>query len=180
MVLRIVSLFLLAFSSLGFTQSFNPAAAEDAAIERQKILRAADQIEIVMGNVTRLEGEMQSLRQEIKSVREENQQLRQLIADNETRRQKEKDILLGEVAKAVSEATATAPTAKPEKKEVKKPSVKEEGYEHVVEKGQTLWIIAKAYKDQGVKVSVDDIRKANNLKASDSIRVGQKLFIPHK
>lgn len=46
------------------------------------------------------------------------------------------------------------------------------GYEHVVESGQSLSAIAAAYK-----VSTSSIRKANNLK-SDTIRIGQKLFIP--
>ena len=47
-------------------------------------------------------------------------------------------------------------------------------YEYTVQKGATLSIIAAAYK-----VSVDDIRKANNLK-NDVIREGQKLIIPVK
>jgi len=46
------------------------------------------------------------------------------------------------------------------------------GVEHVVESGQTLSAIAAAYK-----VSASSIRKANSLK-SDTLRVGQKLFIP--
>lgn len=46
------------------------------------------------------------------------------------------------------------------------------GYEHVVESGQTLSAIAQAYK-----VSSSSIKKANNMK-SDTVRVGQKLFIP--
>lgn len=46
------------------------------------------------------------------------------------------------------------------------------GYEHVVESGQTLSAIAAAYK-----VSASSIKKANSLK-SDTLRVGQKLFIP--
>ncbi|MBI5394430.1 MAG: LysM peptidoglycan-binding domain-containing protein [Verrucomicrobia bacterium] len=48
----------------------------------------------------------------------------------------------------------------------------EQGYEHVVEKGQYLGTIAKAYG-----VTVDQIKKANNLK-NDILHVGQKLFIP--
>ena len=48
----------------------------------------------------------------------------------------------------------------------------ETGYEHVVQQGETLSAIAKAYK-----VSSKAIAKANNLK-SETIRVGQKLFIP--
>ncbi|MEI6563032.1 MAG: LysM peptidoglycan-binding domain-containing protein [bacterium] len=46
------------------------------------------------------------------------------------------------------------------------------GVEHVVEAGQTLSAIAAAYK-----VKSSSIKKANNMK-SDTLRVGQKLFIP--
>jgi LysM repeat protein len=48
----------------------------------------------------------------------------------------------------------------------------EQGYEHVVEKGQTLSAIAKAYN-----TTVDAIKKSNNLK-NDTVYIGQKLFIP--
>ncbi|MFA5192139.1 MAG: LysM peptidoglycan-binding domain-containing protein [Verrucomicrobiia bacterium] len=48
----------------------------------------------------------------------------------------------------------------------------EQGYEHVVEKGQSLSVIAKAYN-----TNIDAIKKANNLK-SDTVFIGQKLFIP--
>jgi 50S ribosomal subunit-associated GTPase HflX len=46
------------------------------------------------------------------------------------------------------------------------------GVEHVVESGQTLSAIAAAYK-----VSASSINKANSMK-SDTLRIGQKLFIP--
>ena len=47
------------------------------------------------------------------------------------------------------------------------------GYEHKVEKGQTLSEIARGYGK-----SVDSIMKANKLSSPSSIRVGQVLFIP--
>lgn len=49
----------------------------------------------------------------------------------------------------------------------------QQGREHVVRKGETLSEIAKAY---GATVKM--IVKANRLKSADSIREGQKLFIP--
>lgn len=49
----------------------------------------------------------------------------------------------------------------------------QEGYEHVVEAGQSLSAIAAAYG-----VSVRAIVEANNLTNPNNLRVGQKLFIP--
>lgn len=50
----------------------------------------------------------------------------------------------------------------------------ETGYEHVVKSGESLSAIAAAYKS-----SVSAIKRANNL-SSDTVRVGQKLFIPQR
>jgi LysM repeat protein len=47
------------------------------------------------------------------------------------------------------------------------------GYEHIVESGQTLSAIAKAYG-----VNMKTIIQANNLSDPNSLRSGQKLFIP--
>ncbi|MCL1919775.1 MAG: LysM peptidoglycan-binding domain-containing protein [Kiritimatiellaeota bacterium] len=47
------------------------------------------------------------------------------------------------------------------------------GYEHKVEKGQTLSEIARGYGK-----SIDSIMKANNIKDASALRVGQVLFIP--
>ena len=47
------------------------------------------------------------------------------------------------------------------------------GYEHVVKEGDTLSAIATAYK---VKTSA--IIEANKLQSPDTLRTGQKLFIP--
>ncbi len=49
----------------------------------------------------------------------------------------------------------------------------ESGYEHVVKAGESLSKIAATYKS-----SVSAIVRANNLKDANSIRAGQKLFIP--
>jgi LysM repeat protein len=78
-----------------------------------------------------------------------------------------------------SSPPAPKPPPAPPRPTPPSPAPKEEGFEHTVEAGQSLWAIAKAYQDAGVKVSIDDIRRANNLK-DNTLRTGQKLFIPKK
>jgi LysM repeat protein len=55
---------------------------------------------------------------------------------------------------------------------------KENGYEYKVAAGDTLSIIAKAYRDQGIKVTTEQILKANPGLDPKSLKVGQKIFIP--
>ena len=64
-------------------------------------------------------------------------------------------------------ADNTPPPPKPQK-----------GYYHVVAPGETLTMIVAAYKENGVNVTVSQVRKANGLTESSGVKAGQKLFIP--
>jgi LysM repeat protein len=57
-----------------------------------------------------------------------------------------------------------------------KPS--EKGYEYVVQTGDTLSVIVQAYREKNIKITVDQILKANPGLSANKMRVGQKLFIP--
>jgi hypothetical protein len=72
-------------------------------------------------------------------------------------------------------ASGNAGLAPPPENPTPKPS---KGYYHVVESGETLTEICSAYRDQGVKVSISQVRKANGLTEKSVLKVGQKLFIP--
>ncbi len=52
------------------------------------------------------------------------------------------------------------------------------GYYHVVADGETLTLICAAYRENGVNVTVSEIRRANGLTATSVLKTGQKLFIP--
>ncbi|MEI9961901.1 MAG: LysM domain-containing protein [Limisphaerales bacterium] len=58
------------------------------------------------------------------------------------------------------------------------PGGKQKGYEYEIHSGDTLSVIAKAYRDQGIKVTSDQILKANPGLDAKSLKVGQKIFIP--
>ena len=54
----------------------------------------------------------------------------------------------------------------------------EKGYDYVIQKGDTLSIIALAYREKGIKITSEQILKANPGLKPNSLRVGQKVFIP--
>jgi len=100
----------------------------------------------------------------------ELQQLRAQIQQLQEQQARDKQVILDQLAKEISGLASrrSAPPPPPTG------AGAELGYEHLVQRGQTLTDISKAYG-----VSVAAIKKANNL-TSDNIRVGQKLFIPKK
>ncbi|MDX6767236.1 MAG: LysM peptidoglycan-binding domain-containing protein [Candidatus Methylacidiphilales bacterium] len=160
--------------------AFDPAAAEDAAIERQKILKASDQIELLVQQNEQLRLQVQEMRADIDKLRGENAELRKTLAAQEKARAAEKEALLKEVSNIVASGKSTPAPPTPPAAPGPTPSAgAEEGFEHIVQAGQSLWSIAKAFQDQGIKVSVEDIRNANHLK-DNNLHTGQKLFIPRK
>src|ERR1041385_4980793 len=58
------------------------------------------------------------------------------------------------------------------------PQRPEKGFEYVVKDNDTIIAIAKAYNDQGIKVTVKQILDANPKVKPETLKVGQKIFIP--
>ena len=58
------------------------------------------------------------------------------------------------------------------------PKGPEKGYEHVIEKGQTLSAIVEAYRSKGIKVTLKQVLEANPNINEKKLSVGQKVFIP--
>ena len=56
--------------------------------------------------------------------------------------------------------------------------VPQKGYYHTVEAGESWGAIAKAYRDQGVKITTSQLIKANPKMNPDLLIVGKKIFIP--
>jgi len=130
--------------------------------ERVRNLQAkVDSMEMEYG---RLMQEVQQLREAIGAYNGQLAQLNSNMQALDAKQAREMKELIARVEKLLSKAVASAPASTSPQKGA--------GREHVVEKGHTLSAIAQAYG-----TSVDAIKKANNLK-SDSIYVGQKLFIP--
>jgi LysM repeat protein len=90
-----------------------------------------------------------------------------------TRREDDEKILQG-VEKAVKTlgsrpSPPAAPTATP---------TSDKGFWYVVQQGDTLSVIVAAYRDKNIKVTVEQILKANPGLVPEKMRPGQKIFIP--
>jgi len=133
----------------------------------------AAQLRAVQDENAELETRVIELERKIASLQETNQKLlneiaavkRQSAADADAREAQMKAILSKIDKLAATPVPTTVPTPV---------SVAADYDVYEVQKGATLSVIAKAYG-----VTVDDIKKANNLK-SDMLQIGQKLKIPRK
>ena len=56
--------------------------------------------------------------------------------------------------------------------------ISDKGYDYVIQPGDTLSVIASAYQDKNIKVTVAQILKANPGLDATKLRIGQKIFIP--
>ena len=146
-------------------QQRQQAAARQQAATRhaeERVYRVQGQVESVEMENARLVQEMQQLRSEVRSFNSQISQLNSKMGSLEAKQAREMNELIKRVEGLLKKSVASRPS---------KPS-HGAGREHVVESGHTLSAIASAYG-----TTVKAIKQANNLK-SDSIYVGQKLFIP--
>ena len=152
----------------------SPGAAEDAEAERRKILKAADQVDRMDAAVEDMKSRIAALEKILEEVKQQSNSFKESLANAAAQSKKEKDSLLEEVSKMLAEMKAKERRAEPPPKPAER-----EGYEHTVAKGDTLSSIAQAYnKEYGLKLTVESLRKANQLSQEATLKVGQKLFIP--
>lgn len=161
----------------------SPSAIEDARIERERVLRAADQLNFLSSQIEGLQGEIAKLRSEMDALRSENGDLRHSVQEIAAAQAADRQKLLDEVSQIVAKSAPAKPAAKgpPATSSADDAQARQEkGYRHIVEKGQTVTAIARAYNAQGVKVTAEDIIRANGLGPDAVVRAGQDLFIPKK
>lgn len=172
-------------AALPTAAQLSPDAKEEAREERLKILRAADQLDALQNTSEQTASKMAALQTSVAKLEKENTQLRHKLKQLEDRlaalqtaQEKQQKTILTEMRKLLKAQPAAS--AKPVAAPSPPPDSPPPGtwYEHVVEQGQTLSAIAQAFREQGVEVTVEDIRKANNIKQDNLIRVGQTLYIP--
>lgn len=162
----------------------SPPQPDPTALEienlRLRVSQMDEKISALQTEQIRLQHEMQNVQRTVQDqaalARQQALDLERKMQASEAAREADKafiiDTLSRKIADILGSRTATAspppggPAASPRT---------QSGYEHVVKPGESLSRIAAAYK-----VPVNAIMNANGIQNPNSIRAGQKLFIPEK
>jgi LysM repeat protein len=169
------------------------ARAQDDATQQQinklngQIQDALDAQAVQAKRITELEKEISDLRDKSggSSVAQGDlQKLADQVQEIDKKRQADRELILKEIEKlgkagsspAIRRSTPTVTTNPPPSNA--SAGGRENGYEYSIQRNDTLSIIVKAYREQGIKVTTDQILKANPGLNPNSLKVGQKIFIP--
>ncbi|MFA7172203.1 MAG: LysM domain-containing protein [Kiritimatiellia bacterium] len=124
-------------------------------------------IELQLGSIAQAPQQaIALLRNELELLRVDRERLRAQITDDLADK-------IEKVAAKQQQALQATQTQAPAAATSASAAARNSGYEHKVERGQTLSEIARGYN-----TTVEKIIKANNIKNPSTIWVGQTLFIP--
>ena len=170
---------------VGLAALCGPVRAQDAALV-ERVNRLSGYVDDLLADKARQEKQITDLTREVDSLREQLQRTSDAasrqevaaVADAVKQLDQKHRADMELVAKQI-EQLAKTPAPVPSRPVESSPS-HERGYEYTVQQGNTLSAIAKAYRDQGVNVTVDDILKANPGLNPKLLKVGQVIFIPER
>ena len=176
--------------------------AQDVAAMDERIKQLRGHVDDLLEDKANQKKQIEALAKEIQALRDHQQNqpttayasqedlraLAKQVQNIEDKRKTDREVILKEIAK-LGQATTGGPTpkVKPTKSqpnsttsENPNPSnLPDKAVEHTIAAGDTLSTIAAAYsKELGVKVTTEQIRKANPGIKDDKLVVGKKLLIP--
>ena len=170
--------------------------AQDAATE-ERLNKLAGQIEDIRAAQDVFGKRLEALSKDIENLRsaldkptgnyaaqEDLKHLADAVKEVDRKRLEDYDkiraelLKLGKTLAAPLPATKKPPVTTAGDSPPEKPATPDKGFEYVVKKGDTLSIIVQAYRDNNIKVSMDQILKANPGLKPEKLRPGQKIFIP--
>ncbi len=169
--------------------------AQDAATE-ERLNKLSGQIDSLLEGQQVLTKSIEKLRKDLETVREEAKQptgnyasqedLKRLTdAVNKIDRNRMEDYdKIAEKLRKLGQTIATStppthPASHGKDSGEPTPAPKDQkGFEYEVKSGDTLSAIVQACREKNIKVSMDEILKANPRLKAQNMRVGQKIWIP--
>lgn len=166
--------------------------AEDAATE-ERLNKLSAQIQDLMDardahnkRIEELAKAIDSLRQQLDkpqgnyAAQEDLKHLADKLQEVDRKRQEDNDHILKTIQGELKNLSAAPPKSTPPKStpNTDSPGGPSKGFEYTIQQGDTLSVIVAAYKEKGIKVTVDQIVKVNPGMKPEKLRPGQKIFIP--
>src|ERR1051326_4062191 len=173
------------------------ARAQDAATE-ERLNKLSGQIEDLLAARAADHKRMAEMAREIDALREQSskptgnyasqedvKRLAESVKEIDRKRMDDYDKIRAELLKLGKVvATSSAPprrsqsAANGDTQPPEKTAPPEKGFEYIIQSGDTLSTIVAAYKEKNVKVTIDQILKANPGLKANALQVGKKIFIP--
>jgi LysM repeat protein len=186
----------LLFLLIGVLSGMQNARTQDAAME-ERLNKVSGQVadliaaqEVQQHRIGEMAREIATLREQVAkpsgnfASQEEIRKLAEKIQEIDQKRVADNEKILKEIERLGRTGSGVRGESRKGKTGAETPGKgtatggTENGLEHVIQSGDTLSTIALAYREKGIKVTAEQIQKANpNLKPT-SLRVGQKIFIP--
>lgn len=177
-----------------FALATGTGMAQDAATE-QRLNELSGRIEQLIATQEAQRKAIDELSREVRTLRERQNAPKPDYASNEDvkriadalhevdrKRMDDYEKIRAELLKLGKTLTATAAAPPPrrttETDRPEKPEKPEAGFTYTVQKGDNLSLIVQGIREQGVKVTRDQILKANPTLKPDKLLAGQKIFIP--
>lgn len=190
-VIFIVAILLVVVGGSGIvsgqtTDAASAIASREEAEERYK--RMASAIEELQAGHAALRKRVLELEETVAKLKEELYRatngvvskaelaaLAEKIVELDKSRESDKKLILEQLEKLGASLKNLRVHTPPPPKET---ATAEKGYEYVVQPGDTLSKIVKAYNDAGIKVTLKQVQDANPGLNPNALKVGQKIFIP--
>ncbi len=169
--------------------------AQDAGTE-ERFNKLTGQIEDLRAGQDALRRQVEALGKELESLREQMnkptgnyasqedlKRVAEAVKEVDRKRMEDADKIHNDLLKlqkslVVPPSPRSKPATPSESPTADKPATPDKGYEYVVKKGDTLSTIVQAYRDNNIKVTTEQIQKANPGLVPERLKVGQKIFIP--
>ena len=172
--------------------------AQDAATE-ERLNKLSAQIDVLVDakeaqnkKIDELEHEIQDLQNQVTkptgnyASADDVKQLKDAIEEVDKKRQADNERVLQELQSLGNSlkrdshraSTSSSTTSSPTANVSETPSGPQDGYYYTVQEGDYLTAILKAYRDKGIKVTLQQVLDANPGLKATNLKVGQKIFIP--
>ena len=173
--------------------------AQDAAVE-ERLNQLSGKVEDMVAANAKLQNQLESLAKEVQELRDQQnhpagnyatqddvKRLAEKVQEIDRNREKDKQLILEKLeglGKTISGPARPPknPTGAPPKDTSsatdKSGTPDQKGFEYVIQPDDNLGKIVKAYREKNIKVTVDQILKANPSLDEYHMSVGKKIWIP--